>query len=55
MNTVPRHLSLVPACPYTLAISLAVAEVEKRQQDRAARRTPLCQRIHASLLRDAHH
>jgi len=37
MNIIPRHLSLVPACPYTLAISLAVAEVEKRLQGRAAR------------------
>lgn len=37
MNTIPRNLSLVPACPYTLAISLAVAEVEKRLQGRAAR------------------
>lgn len=39
MNTIPRHLSLVPVCPYTLAISLAVAEVEKRLQGRAARGT----------------
>ncbi|MGD8165347.1 plasmid SOS inhibition protein A [Pantoea sp. FN0307] len=37
MNTIPRHLSIVPACPYTFAISLAVAEVEKRLQGRAAR------------------
>ncbi|KAA5971486.1 hypothetical protein F3I15_04800 [Pantoea sp. M_9] len=37
MNMIPRHLSLVPACPYTLAVSLAVAEVEKRLQGRAAR------------------
>jgi len=37
MNTIPRHLSLVPACPYALAISQAVAEVEKRLQGRAAR------------------
>ncbi|WBV24386.1 plasmid SOS inhibition protein A [Pantoea piersonii] len=37
MNTIPRHLSLVPACPYSLAISLAIAEVEKRLQGRAAR------------------
>lgn len=37
MNTIPRHLSLVPACPYTLAVSLAVAEVEKRLQGRATR------------------
>ncbi|MEA5105646.1 hypothetical protein [Pantoea sp. S18] len=37
MNTISRHLSLVPACPYTLAVSLAIADVEKRQQDRAAR------------------
>lgn len=36
MNTIPRHLSLVPACPYTLAVSLAIADVEKRQQGRAA-------------------
>lgn len=28
MNTIPRHLSLVPACPYTLAISQAFADVE---------------------------
>ncbi|WP_312123444.1 plasmid SOS inhibition protein A [Pantoea vagans] len=37
MNTIPRHLSLVPACPYSFAISLAIAEVEKRLQGRAAR------------------
>lgn len=37
MNTIPLHLSLVPACPYTLAVSLAIADVEKRQQGRAAR------------------
>lgn len=35
MNTIPRHLSLVPACPHTLAVSLAIADVEKRQQGRA--------------------
>lgn len=32
MNTIPRHLSLVPACPYTYALSMAIAEVETRQQ-----------------------
>lgn len=37
MNTIPRNLSLVPACPYTLAISQAIAEVEKRLQGRAVR------------------
>ena len=37
MKTIPRHLSLVPACPYTFAISLAIVEVEKRLQGRAAR------------------
>lgn len=37
MNTITRHLSLVPACPYSFAISLAIAEVEKRLQGRAAR------------------
>jgi hypothetical protein len=37
MNTIPRHLSLVPACPFTLAVSHAIADVEKRQQGRAAR------------------
>lgn len=36
MNTIPRHLSLVPACPYTLAISQAFADVEKRLKGRAA-------------------
>ena len=37
MNTIPRHLSLVPACPYTFAVSLAIADVEKRLQGRAVR------------------
>ncbi|MDU5476078.1 MULTISPECIES: plasmid SOS inhibition protein A [Pantoea] len=37
MNTIPRHFSLVPACPYTLAVSLAIADVEKRLQGRAVR------------------
>ena len=36
MNIIPRHLALVPACPYTLAICQAVADVEKRLQGRAA-------------------
>lgn len=36
MNTIPRHLSLIPACPHTLAVSLAIADVEKRLQGRAA-------------------
>lgn len=36
MNMIPRHLSLVPVCPYTLAVSLAIADVEKRQQGRVA-------------------
>ena len=35
MNTIPRHRALVPACPYTLALSLAIADVEKRLQGRA--------------------
>jgi hypothetical protein len=35
MNTIPRHRALVPACPYTLAVSLAIADVEKRLQGRA--------------------
>lgn len=37
MNMIPRNLSLVPVCPYTLAVSLAIADVEKRQQGRATR------------------
>ncbi|WP_217550598.1 plasmid SOS inhibition protein A [Pantoea sp. GbtcB22] len=37
MNIIPRSLSLVPACPYTRAVSLAIADVEKRLQGRAQR------------------
>ncbi|MEN4892567.1 plasmid SOS inhibition protein A [Erwinia billingiae] len=35
MSHIPRHLSLVPACPYRQAVAAATAEVEKRQQGRA--------------------
>jgi len=35
MNIIPLHLSLIPVCPRTLAIALAIADVEKRKQGRA--------------------
>ncbi|MDF7630689.1 plasmid SOS inhibition protein A [Erwiniaceae bacterium L1_55_4] len=37
MNIIPRSLSLVPACPYTRAVSLVIADVEKRLQGSAQR------------------
>ena len=49
MNTIPRHRALVPACPYTLAVSLAIADVEKRLQG-SVRYSPLRQRFCAPLL-----
>lgn len=35
MSHIPRHLSLVPACPYRQAVAAATAEVVKRRQGRA--------------------
>ena len=42
MNIIPRSLSLVPACPYTRAVSLAIADVEKRLQGVAQRGAHPC-------------
>lgn len=36
MNIIPRSHSVVPFCPFALAISLATADVEKRSRSRAA-------------------
>ncbi|EOS93552.1 plasmid SOS inhibition protein A [Erwinia tracheiphila PSU-1] len=33
-NVIPRHLALVPHCPYASAIALATAEVEARSLSR---------------------